>query len=214
LNNNYLRYFSPNEEQLFICGRDTSNSETVIACIETESGSSFFKFTLPYLLPFDAFIPNNGGRYILFVTINAKKSSSRSVYQLFDTRNKRMVCSCESGLNRKSPSPSILIPTLSAPFRYCISPIISGLYFFVSESSSSSSLENISAVLLHCDEASEFYNLKFSNNPSIFGDLTERKEKHPSIAKITTLHCHPDKPLLFVVPSLGPVLVRNSYLSQ
>lgn len=149
-------------------------------------------------------LSDNEGRIFFSCSLQKHETNDdeNSIYSFFDTK-KQELFSVLKALNRKMVSPIQQIPRLSSPICYCSSPIINGLHFFVSLPNIASTNTNVTAgcyvhaLLVYCKESSETPQVHFSDIIRL--DKGDRK--------ITTLACHPSKPLLMVCFSTGSVEV-------
>lgn len=185
------------------------------AIVEAESGFTKLTFPLPKsMLSCNLIMIDDCGKYIMFCNVPTKSiPTAATTYNMFCPRKRAILYRASSDTVRKVGIGLKAIPGIDESRISCSSPLAAGLHFFVSscDGSEGTSLSFIHAALVNNDENQP--RIAFSKAMNVGKDLpaTTVADKAPAI--ISSLYCHPDRPLLLVCYSHGPVQVDCSRLS-
>lgn len=197
---------TPLADYIFVPLATTLNkySDIVLSRVETSRNLIHGSISLPKDFFNGLTLSDNEGQIFISCLFQKHETNDdeNSTYRFYDTK-KQELFSVVKALNRKVVSTVQQIPRLSSPICCCSSPIINGLHFFASLPNIASTNTNITtgcyvhALLVYCKDSSETPQVHFSDIIRLDrGDC-----------KITTLVCHPSKPLLTVCFSTGSVEV-------
>ena len=178
----------------------TKLSDFHFSRLETLRNITHDSISLPKELLHGSILSDNEGQIFVSCAVQRHETTTDeySIYKLYDAK-KRELSRDVKATNRKVAPPIQQIPRLLSPICCCSSPVVNGLHFFVSVPNTVSANTSatagcyIHALLIHGKDSTEVPQMHFS-------DII-RLEKGD--VKITTLICHPSKPLLIVSFSSG-----------